>query len=50
MHFLVLCTGGDTKGRHSKSQSDDLEGVDRAVFSEEDATKSPYKSSDEEDD
>ena len=50
MYFSVLFYGRWHKNRHSKSQSDDFEGADRAVFSREDATKSPYESSDEGDD
>ena len=47
MYFSVLLYGWRHKNRHSKSLSNNLEGADRAVFSGEDATKSPYDSSDE---
>jgi hypothetical protein len=48
---MYLCTfvREVAQNRHLKSQSDDLEGADRAVLSGEDATKSPFESCDEAD-
>ena len=47
MYFSVLLYGRWHKNRHSKSQSDDLEGADGAVFNGESVFKSTDESNDE---